>query len=93
MDHSSKDAGTIAALMKRFQTYRLPRMQRMHEKVQAGELLSDEDIAFLKRVQADSKNNYQLVKRNPSYESLVSKSLGLYTEIIEQGLENEKNRT
>ena len=93
MDQSSKDAGTIAALMKRFQTYRLPRMQRMHEKVQSGELLSDQDIAFLKRVQADSKNNYQLVKRNPSYESLVSKALGLYTDIIEQGLENEKNRS
>ena len=93
MDQSSKDAGTIAALMKRFQTYRLPRMQRMHEKVQAGALLSDDDIAFLKRVQADSKNNYQLVKRNPSYESRVSKALGLYTEIIEQGLENEKNRS
>ncbi len=92
MDQSSKDAGTIAALMKRFQTYRLPRMQRMHEKVQSGELLSDEDIAFLKRVQADSNNNYELVKRNPSYEGLVSKALGLYTEIIEQGLENEKNR-
>ena len=93
MDQSSKDAGTIAALMKRFQTYRLPRMQRMHEKVQSGELLSDQDIAFLKRVQADSKNNYELVKRNPSYESLVSKALGLYTDIIEQGLENEKNRS
>jgi hypothetical protein len=93
MDQSSKDAGTIAALMKRFQTYRLPRMQRMHEKVQSGELLSDQDIAFLERVQADSKNNYQLVKRNPSYESLVSKALGLYTDIIQQGLENEKNRS
>ena len=93
MDQSSIDAGTIAALMKRFQTYRLPRMQRMHEKVQSGELLSDQDIAFLKRVQADSKNNYELVKRNPSYESLVSKALGLYTDIIEQGLENEKNRS
>ena len=93
MDQSSKDAGTIAALMKRFQTYRLPRMQRMHEKVQSGELLSDQDIAFLKRVQADSKNNYELVKRNPSYESLVSKALGLYTDIIQQGLENEKNRS
>jgi hypothetical protein len=93
MDQSSKDAGTIAALMKRFQTYRLPRMQRMHEKVQSGELLSDEDIAFLERVQADSKNNYELVKRNPSYESLVSKALGLYTDIIQQGLENEKNRS
>jgi hypothetical protein len=93
MDQSSKDAGTIAALMKRFQTYRLPRMQRMHEKVQSGELLSDEDIAFLERVQADSKNNYELVKRNPSYESLVSKALSLYTDIIQQGLENEKNRS
>ena len=93
MDQPSKDAGTLAALMKRFQTYRLPRMLRMQEKVNSGEILSDEDIAFLKRVQQDSKNNYGLVKRNPSYNNLVEKALGLYTEIIDKGLENEKNRS
>ncbi len=92
MDQTSKDAGTIAALMQRFQTYRLPRMKRLQEKVECGDTLSDEDIAFLERVQKDSKNNYQLVKRNPAYHGLVSKALDLYTEIVAKGLENEKNR-
>ena len=91
MDQSSKDAGTLAALMKRFQDYRLPRMQRMLEKVQGGETLSDHDLQFLERVNKDSKANYGLVKRNPSYHSLVSKAVAFYAEIIEKGLENEKN--
>jgi len=77
--------------MKRFQDYRLPRMQRLLEKVRSGALLSEQDIEFLKRVQNDSKANFELVKRNPSYQTLVNKALGLYTEIVERGLENEKN--
>ena len=90
MDQSEKDAGTIAALMKRFQDYRLPRMQRMLERVRGGETLSDEDIAFLERVNHDSKANQRLIERNPAYHAVVGKSLALYSEIIELGLENEK---
>ena len=48
MDQKTEDAGTIAALMIRFSEYRLPRAQRMLNRVNAGELLNDSDIAFLK---------------------------------------------
>ena len=90
IDQSEKDAGTIAALMIRFTEYRLPRAERLLEKVNGGEKLSDYDILFLKRVYADSKNNQPLVKRNPKYNGLVTAFINLYTEIINKGLENEK---
>jgi hypothetical protein len=90
MDQSEKDAGTIAALMLRFQEFRLPRAQRLLEKVNGGEMLSDTDIGFLKRVYEDSKRTQQLVKRNPKYQGLVTGFMDLYTEIITKGLENEK---
>lgn len=90
IDQSEKDAGTIAALMIRFTEHRLPRAERLLEKVNGGEKLSDEDILFLKRVYADSKNTQQLVKRNPEYGRLVTAFIDLYTEIINKGLENEK---
>lgn len=77
--------------MKRFQEYRLPRMQRMLEKVRGGETLSDHDLEFLERVHKDSKANHGLVKRNPSYDDLRGKAVALYAEIIQLGLENEKN--
>lgn len=90
INQSEKDAGTIAALMIRFTEHRLPRAKRLLEKVNGGNKLSEEDIRFLKRVYADSKNTQQLVKRNPKYNSLVTAFIDLYTEIINKGLENEK---
>ena len=84
------DAGTIAALMIRFKQYRLPRAMRMLDRVNAGETLMDNDIAFLKRVFNDARANQQLVKRNPDYSELVSRALSLYEEIIEKATENEK---
>jgi hypothetical protein len=90
MDQSEKDAGTIAALMIRFKEIRLPRAQRMLEKVNSGEKLSDNDIQFLKRVYNDGRNTQPLVKRHPEYSDLITRAIGLYTEIINKGLENEK---
>jgi len=90
MEQSKEDAGTIAALMIRFKEYRLPRAQRMLEKVNGGEKLSDNDIRFLKRVYSDGRNTQPLVKRNPEYNELITSYISLYTEIIAKGLENEK---
>jgi hypothetical protein len=90
MDQSTEDAGTIAALMIRLKEYRLPRAKRMLEKVNGGDTLSHEDIAFLKRVNNDSRNTQPLVKRNPEYHHLIACTLDLYTEIITKALDNEK---
>jgi hypothetical protein len=93
MDKSDLDAGTIAALMLRFKEYRLPRAKRLLEKVNGGAILSEEDIRFLKRVYTDGRNTQSLVKRHPEYSDLISRALGLYTEIINKGLENEESGT
>jgi hypothetical protein len=92
MEQSEKDAGTIAALMLRLKETRLPRAKQLLEKVNSGELLSDSDIRFLKKVYEDSRSNQALVKRNPEYHELITRFIDLYTEIITRGLENEKAR-
>jgi len=89
---SDQDAGTIAALMLRFKEFRLPRAKRLLEKVEGGAILSDGDIQFLKRVYKDGITTQPLVKRHPEYDELITRALGLYTEIITRGLENEKTR-
>jgi len=93
MDKNTENvAGTIAALMIRFKEYRLPRAMRMLDRVNAGETLMDNDIAFLKRVFNDARANQQLVARHPEYNELVSRALALYEEIVEKAMENEKAR-
>ena len=92
MDQSEEDAGTIAALMLRMTEYRLPRAERMLERVKVGETLSDSDIRFLKRVYSDNRANQSLFKRNPEYNKLMAGFIDLYHEIISRGLENEKAR-
>jgi len=92
MDQSEEDAGTIAALLLRMTEYRLPRAERMLERVKGGEKLSDSDIRFLKRVYNDSRANQSLLKRNPEYTKLMAGFIDLYHEITSRGLENEKAR-
>jgi len=92
MDKSAQDAGTIAALMLRFKDYRLPRAKRLLKKVDGGEILSDDDIRFLKRVYNDGRNTQPLIKRHPEYNDLITRAIDLYTEIIAKGLENEKSQ-
>lgn len=85
-----KDAGTIAALMKRFKDQRLPRARRLHEKVNAGEVLSDEDIAYLEDIFEESKSVQPLIERHPEYKNLVARAVDLYTQIVAKAMENEK---
>ena len=92
MEQSKEDAGTIAALMIRFREYRLPRAQRMLDRVNGGEKLSDSDIQFLKRVYKDGRNTQSLVKRHPEYNDLIARYISLYTEIINKGVENENKK-
>ncbi|MDH4018024.1 MAG: hypothetical protein OEU84_00340 [Xanthomonadales bacterium] len=92
MDQEEKDAGTISALMLRMTETRLPRAQRLLDKVNDGNTLSDNDIRFLKRVFRDSRSNQSLFKRNPELIDLVSRFIDLYAEIVEKALENEKFR-
>jgi len=91
IDRDKLDEGTIAALMLRFSEYRLPRAKRLLQRVNEGQVLSDEDIGFLKRVYADGLQAQPVIRRHPEYHILVKRTLGLYTEIIRKGLENEEN--
>jgi hypothetical protein len=90
LDKEDLEEGTIAALMLRFREYRLPRAKRLLERVKSGAILTDEDIAFLKRVHKDGMHVQPLMKRHPEYDRLISRTMDLYTEIITRGLENEK---
>jgi len=90
LDQEESDEGTLAALMLDLEENLLPRALRLLDRVNDGGLLSEEDIEFLKNVYEDSRANESLVERHPEYSKLIARSLGLYTEIINKGVANEK---
>ena len=90
MTDASKDDGVLFTLIERFQKQRLPRAQAIKKKVDNGDVLSDEDLAFLKRVLDDAHYIKPLVDKHPEWKTLASQATSLYKEIVDKALENEK---
>ena len=90
MTDTSKDAGLIQVLAEQLETHRLPRALSLKEKVDGGEALDEFDIEFLEQVFKDAQSIRPLVERHPEWQDLAAKMMGLYKEITDKALENEK---
>ena len=88
-DHSD-DAGTIQALLDRLVKVRLPRTMELKKRVDAGERLTDTDIAFLREMLKDARRSQSVVARNPEVRSVGVQLIQLYDEIITKATGNEK---
>ena len=91
MNESTKEAGVIQVLAERLEKIRLPIALELKEKVDKGERLNDREIEYLEQVIADAQENRALVERNPEWKDVHGRVIGLYNEITEKALENEKN--
>lgn len=92
MVDSNHDDGTIQALLDRLNNFRLPRALALKERVDAGGLLEDSDIDFLKRVFEDANSARALIQRHPELQNLAAQLSGLYAHITASALKNEQNR-
>jgi len=90
MAESTKDNGVILALIERFQTQRLPRSQALKAKVDRGDVLNDQDLAFLGQVFEDAQYIKPLADKHPEWQPLVARAMELYKEITERALANEQ---
>ena len=87
---SQKEKGIIMALLKRFETQRLPRTMQLKEKVDQGGTLSEHDQRFINEVMQDAKSIQPMLDKHPEYTELVTKAYNLYKEIMDKSLANEK---
>ena len=90
MGQKEKDKGIIMVLLERFNKQRYPRFLDMKKKVDAGGILDDFDLNFIKQVDKDSRQIRTLIDRNPEYKELAAEVLGLLDDIIEKDIENKK---
>jgi hypothetical protein len=92
MTEPSKEDGVIMALVERFEKLRLPRLNELKKKTDSGELLNDEDIAFLEMVIHDAQQNKIIIDRHPEWHAFCASVVHLYETITEQALDNEKRQ-
>ena len=91
MTNPSSEDGVILALISRFEKQRLPRLMSLKEKVDGGEVLSNEEIEFLSMVIHDAQQSKQLIDRHTEWQAFCAEVVHLYETITEKALENEKD--
>jgi len=84
------EIGIATSVLIEFTEHRLPRAKSMLEKVERGEKLDEFDIRFLNEVLANSENVKPFVDRHPEYQEVYAQASGLYSQIMEKALANEK---
>ena len=91
MENNEKDKAVLAAIIKRFDELRLPRLLDIKKNVDAGQKLSDYDVLFLEEVFNDARENEKYLKIvDDDVKELIGKVMGLYQEITKKALENEQ---
>ena len=65
-------------------------MEYIKERLEAGEVVDDDDLAFFHQVLEDARTTLKLVERNPQYQEIAAKSMVYFTEIIDLALANEQ---
>jgi hypothetical protein len=86
----AEETGLALVLIERFEHWILPRVLDIKAKVERGERLDDFDIDFLNEVLRDAQEVKRHVDRAPEYQALYTRTIALYGEITQHGLENEQ---
>ena len=90
MSQPTNDSGTIQVLLERLEKWRLPRALAIKQRVDAGEVLNELDIEFMKDVVHDAIDAEGLVITHPEYCALAARLTNLYDEITRKALQNEE---
>jgi len=83
------DAGTTQALLERLVKFRLPRALELKRRVDAGERMTDVEIAFLKSLLEDAQQSQTFVVQHPELHAVGARLVELYEHIVRKATDNE----
>lgn len=85
------DTGVTLALVRRFETQRLPRALALRDKTVRGERLSDYEIECLLKTFDDLGHMQYTIEHHPVCSHFAACIMHLYKEICDRALDNENN--
>lgn len=91
MQNKTIDTGVICVLLNHFNKYQLLRARELIQRLDRGEYLDNYDYEYIKNELRVAWEIEKLIKRNPEYQELYYKALGLLKEILDKALVNESN--
>jgi hypothetical protein len=86
----ASELGVIQVLLNRFNNDRLPYALQLKAQVDRGQLLSEYELHFVKKMLEESQHASRLAARHMKYEALVGQAASLLSEIVSKALENER---
>jgi hypothetical protein len=92
MAYTESELALIVTALDRLRIQRLPRAQAIKEKVDAGAVLDEFDIAFFEEIFRDANFTRATVDTHPEFQDIVARITHLYHEITERALANERAR-
>jgi hypothetical protein len=90
MADEQSNAGVEQALLAKLEQQVLPKTLGIQRRVEAGEKLTDRDIAFLDNVLKGLSRDQAKVEKNPKWSTLYTRLIDLYNQITRKALENEQ---
>ncbi|GAB6047499.1 hypothetical protein JCM19379_13230 [Methyloparacoccus murrellii] len=89
MNHTT-ERGILQAMLYQSSEIQMPRVLRIHRRLETGDRLNDDDLTFLYEVCRSVERMRVLVLRHPDYEDYCTRSVYLLREISSLALANER---
>ncbi len=90
IDIKTRHLGIIQSLLQEFEQHRLPRLLRLKEKVDRGEVINDVDFEFLCKEIKDACMTKHLTVNFPELEEFCLHVGHLFKELCDEAVENER---
>ncbi len=92
MSEHPEDEGTIEVLLSKIAKTTLPKVLTIKKKLDEGKKLNNYDIDFLLDTYERNRKNREIFHRHQEYIEFEAELMTLYAKVIQEGLENEKNK-